>query len=360
MKLALSQLPSTMAAATLLTSVSTCFTLHALEGSRIISAQPDVKDMKFKQLTFFLLLTLLLPAGILGGRAGAQAPEITVPAGFGSLFSAPGITVYEQLENDVDAEVFVQVVDLASGAQVKLLHGPIVEPGQGEGVYGGDNPRFDRQYLPTVWAEFLAEQEDAVCLVNGGYFRDTESGVRVNPTTLSFPLKRAGVVVSEGHDSYRFYRHRRMLALWPQHAEIMRLDVGELYSSTAAEIVVGLGERAVVRATERLGRTFIGVADGDADGIREIVLIYSGEAVTQQEAAATLRAFGALEIMMLDGGGSSQLFCEGQDVIQRSRPLPQTIITVPAGEQAEPGRNWQYLFISGGVPVGPEERMIPR
>lgn len=239
--------------------------------------------------------------------------------------------MYEEARKEVNAEVFVQVVDLAAGAGVELLHGPIVLSGRGDGIYGGDNPRFDRQYLSTVWEGFTAENREAVCLVNGTFFKDTENGFRVNPTTISFPLKRAGAVVSEGHDRYRFYRHRQMLLLWPGRAEIVSLNRWALYNSTAPDIVVGLSPRARVRAGENLGRTFVGVADKDGDGVREQLLIYSGEAATQAEAVAVLRAFGATEMMMLDGGGSSQLLCEGRDVIQRLRPLPQTIITIPAG-----------------------------
>lgn len=301
--------------------------------------------MKNYRLTPLFLLLVLLPGSLLAGRA-APAAGSPLPPGFSPLFTAPGITVYEELDSDVNAEVFVQVVNLAAGARVELLHGPIVFSGQGEGVYGGANPRFDRQYLPAVWEAFTAESGEAVCLVNGTFFKDMENGFRVNPTTLSFPLKRAGVVVSEGHDRYRFYRHRRMFLLWSDRAEIVPLDPRTLYDSPAPDILVGLSPRAAVRAWESLGRTFVGVADGDGDGSRERVLIYSGEAATQAEAEATLRAFGATEMMMLDGGGSSQLFCEGRDVIQRSRPLPQTLITVP-GPAQPPHKEWPHIFCTG-------------
>jgi len=303
---------------------------------------------KYHLTSLILLFLLLLPGGLLAGIAPAAA-DSPVPAGFTPLFTAPGITVYQELENDPNAEVFVQVVDLAAGADVKLLHGPIVVPGRGEGVYGGNNPRFDRQYLPAVWEAFTAENGEALCLVNGTFFKDMENGFRVNPTTLSFPLKQEGVVISEGHDRYRFYRHRRMLLLWSGRAEILPLDRRELYESTAPDILVGLSPRAGVREWESLGRTFLGVADGDGDGTNEQLLIYSGEAATQAEATATLQAFGASEMLMLDGGGSSQLFCEGRDVIQRSRPLPQTIISVPAREQPVPPEAWPHIFCSAPV-----------
>ena len=36
--------------------------------------------------------------------------------------------------------------NLKEGASIKLMHGPIVDEGQGEGVYNGDNPSF---YAPN-------------------------------------------------------------------------------------------------------------------------------------------------------------------------------------------------------------------
>jgi hypothetical protein len=43
-----------------------------------------------------------------------------------------------------------------------------------------------------------------------------------------------------------------------------------------------------------------------------------------------MRAFGATGLLMLDGGGSTQVICEGDGYITQSRPLPQTIITLQA------------------------------
>jgi hypothetical protein len=46
---------------------------------------------------------------------------------------------------------------------------------------------------------------------------------------------------------------------------------------------------------------------------------------TQKEAAKTLYSFGAAKVMMLDGGGSTQLVCGGQAYRYTERALPQAL-----------------------------------
>ncbi|HSM58294.1 MAG TPA: phosphodiester glycosidase family protein [Candidatus Sulfomarinibacteraceae bacterium] len=275
-----------------------------------------------------LFFTALFVGALLAGAPEARTAGLDLPPRFELWTSAPGVEVYES----EDGAEFVQLVDLRSGARLdfwyKLAAGPSpINQGRSEGIYGGNSPAFERHYLASVWEEVAAAE--AVCLANGQFFRDTINGRWVDPTELAFPLKSDGVMVSEGYERYRFRRHRQMLALWPAEAAIMPLNRAALYSSTAPDIIAGLAETASVRSSEPLGRTFVGTADRDGDGRSETVLIYSGEAVTQQEATATLRAFGANAVMMLDGGGSNQLLCEGSSLINRVRPLPQMIATVP-------------------------------
>lgn len=255
---------------------------------------------------------------------------LDLPPRFELWTSAPGVEVYESEEGTE----FVQVIDLRSGARLdfwyRLATGPSpINQGRSEGIFGGNSPAFERHYLPSVWEEAVANE--ALCLANGQFFRDTINGRWVDPTELAYPLKSDGVMVSEGYERYKFRRHRQMLALWPAEASIMPLNRAALYGSTAPDIIAGLAETAPVRSSESLGRTFVGTADRDGDGRSETVLIYSGEAATQREAAGTLRAFGANAVMMLDGGGSNQLLCEGSSLINRVRPLPQMIATVPGG-----------------------------
>lgn len=273
----------------------------------------------------FLLLALTFPFR-------ASAVPAAVPEPFSLFLSAPGVLVYGN-ETEEGAEEYVQLLDLNAGAQLAFWHGPIQDAGHGEGQFGGASPRIERHYLPDMWPMLQTRYPEMVCLANGQFFRDTVNGMWLNPTQLAFPLKSDGIVISEGYERRRFRQQRVMLEIWDTHAAIGDFSRSTFYASTAPDVIVGLEEQARVRAAEELGRTLVGVGDRDGDGRHEIVLVYSGAAATQARATSVLREFGAQEIMILDGGGSAQLSCEGASYIKRVRPLPQMIATVAADSQ---------------------------
>jgi len=284
------------------------------------------------------LLTTLMAWALLGAfvmtawatpDVDAPPPPITPPDDFTPAAAAPGVHVYHRHRDDGAME-YVQIVDLSSGARLDLLHGPIADPGSGRGIYGGNSPRIRRQFLSFIWGALSADDSGILCLANGQFFLDTRNGAWVDPTELAFPVKSDGAILSEGYERWKFRGRKVMLEIWPGRATISPFSVFDLYHSSAPDIIVGLAERARVRSWEALGRTYVGVADADRDGLREILLLYSATAATQDTAVATLRAFGARELIMLDGGGSTQLMCQGQSFIFRARPLPQTIATIPA------------------------------
>jgi hypothetical protein len=63
-------------------------------------------------------------------------------------------------------------------------------------------------------------------------------------------------------------------------------------------------------------------------------LIFSTKSARQVDAARVLRSFGADKVMMLDGGGSAQLLCDGKDYVQSDRPVPQAIaVFAGSGQQ---------------------------
>lgn len=299
---------------------------------------------------FAALLGLLVWAVAVLASPGIAAPARSqpdsLPAGFALELSGRGIQVYlsaeieeEGAEGEGEASAegeervlrreLVQVVDLSSGARVALHHGPVVGRSRGAGIYGGPNPDIERQYLETIW-QFVAAHPDTFCVSNGAFFLDMEGGSRVNPTVLSFPLKRDGVVISEGDDERRFRNARLMLQLWDDHAEIGLLSRQAFYDSSAPDVVAGLSPHAPLRSYAQVGRSWMGTADHDGDGLHETVYLYSGLAVTQRHVEEVLRAFGATDMVMLDGGGSTQLICGGEGYIMQSRPLPQTIVTLQA------------------------------
>ena len=314
--------------------------IHVLEKALIIT---------FMTAHTKILLTALIACALLGAFAvtagatpdiDAPPPPIRPPDGFTPAAFAPGVHVYHR-HGDHGAFEYVQIVDLSSGARLDFLHGPIVDPGAGRGIYGGNSPSFNRQFLSAIWESLPAGDPEAadagaanaavLCLSNGQFFLDTRNGAWVDPTELAFPVKSNGVILSEGYERWKFRSKRVMLEIWPGGwATISPYSGFAFYRSTAPDIMVGLSEQARVRSLEELGRTYVGVVDGDGDGLREIILLYSATAATQEMAVATLRSFGARELMMLDGGGSTQLLCQGQSFVFRARPLPQTIATIPA------------------------------
>lgn len=281
----------------------------------------------------------LLLLGLVGARS---ARARALPDAFELFFTAPGVLVYGNEEVE-EAYEYVQILDLSAGARLEFWYGDLTPAPRGGGLFGGASPTFKRHYLPDVWLSLAAEEPDMLCLVNGQFFRDTVDGMWVDPTELAFPLKHDGVIVSEGYERRRFRSNRAMLQLWSDHAAIDSLNRQALYNSTAPNIIAGLDEEARIRPGEKLGRTMIGVGDGDGDGRHERLFIYSGAAATQRHAMATLRAFGAQQIMILDGGGSAQLSCAGYSYIRRIRPLPQMIATIPASSAQPAGLERQAV-----------------
>ncbi len=243
----------------------------------------------------------------------------TPPPGFELVDSAPAVELYRK-DYPGGTPDFVQVIDLSGGARLSLLHGPIAEPGAGQGAYGGGNPRFSRQPLQQVWDSFAAGDGQAFCLVNGAFFSTDE-----DPTPLAFPLKVGGEVVSQGYGANEYPDQKLMLELWPDHALISPLSADALASSSAPQILAGLSEEADKSPDALVGRTFAGVQDGDGDGQAETVLIFSSKTSTQSDAAGVLRGFGAQQVIMLDGGESAQLICRNNPLVYSSRSLPQTI-----------------------------------
>lgn len=279
------------------------------------------------------LLCFILLAALLQAAPARSASRLALPDGFELWLTAPGVIVYGN-ETVAEAQEYVQVIDLGAGARLHFWHGPVSSTQRSIGLFGGSSPSFERHYLPDVWLSLSATEPDMLCLANGQFFRDTVNGMWVNPTELAFPLKAEGVVISEGYEQRRFRNQRVMLQLWSHHASLSPLTRQAFYSSTAPSIIAGLHEEARVRPTEELGRTLLGVGDGNGDGFKEQLLIYSGAAATQAHALRTIRAFGAQEAMWLDGGGSAQLACEGASYINRIRPLPQMLATIPAARHA--------------------------
>jgi hypothetical protein len=251
-------------------------------------------------------------------------PLTDIPSDFYLLDAAQGVQLYRKDYANGSPD-FVQVIDLSQGARVELLHGEITEARPEKGSFGGPDPRMTSPALQTYWSQITGQEKDAFCVTNGTFFYMPEY-----PTRLSFPLKVSGQVISEGWGIDTYIGEHLMLELWPERADIQELSAEALYDSQAPDILGGLTEVANKRAKFAVGRTFVGVDDHDGDRQYEILLILNTQTAVQSGAAQVLRDFGAEKVMMLDGGGSTQLLCRSGYFINSDRPIPQALAIIAA------------------------------
>lgn len=272
---------------------------------------------------FFLVPLFLLVATPMAVWARPLTSQ--APSGFILVSSAPGVELY-RMDYPGGSPDYVQVVNLNQGAHVKLLHGDVSESRPGQGVYGGDDPRLLSQRLIQYWNGTSSQDEGAFCVFNGQFFFMPEY-----PTRLPFPLKVDGVIVSDGYGINDHVGEKLILELWSDRADIRELTKETLYSSSAPNIVAGLTEDGRKSPTKYVPRTFMGIDDRSGDGEFDTVLVFNTKSARQQDAAQVLREFGADKVMMLDGGGSTQLICQGNGYVNSERLIPQ-VIAVIAGD----------------------------
>ncbi len=282
-------------------------------------------------------------------------PQVDIPAGFRLIDSAWGVSLYRK-DYPNGSPDFVQVLDLSSGARLELLHGTLTEPRPNKGSFGGPDPRMTSPALSTFWNQASENDPQAFCVLNGGFFYMPEY-----PTRLAFPLKVDGEMITEGWGIKTHVGNHLMLELWDDHANIQTMNQARLYASAAPDILGGLTEEANKRIKYAVGRTFVGIDDADSDGNSERVLLLTTRTALQSGAASVLRDFGADAVMMLDGGGSTQLLCKSGWHIQSDRPIPQAVAVIagqPPKIAIEVVRQpeWPVIVVNESVPFEIEVR----
>lgn len=264
-------------------------------------------------------LILAVITGFAAVPARAEVQNSSIPDGFQLILSSVGVQLYRKDYTNGTPD-YVQVINLNRGAEVRLLHGTVNDNNALPGVYGGNDSRFTSLPIKQYWKEIKAKTPRAFCVTSGQFFYMYEY-----PTRLPFPLKVNGKIVSGGYSKGEFTDQKLMLEIWYGEADIRPLTKVDFESSTAPNILGGLKEDARKSPDKYVGRTFIGVADTNLDGKKETILIFSTQSARQKDAADTLRLFGASEVMMLDGGLSTQLLCQGKTYIETERIIPQAL-----------------------------------
>jgi len=260
------------------------------------------------------------------------------PLKFKVLRQTDGVRLYG---NGVD---FVQEIDLGSGASLQLFDDrSIVDWAENQADDYDHFPQYDTgvsvrvesQPLQQHWERLVERWNDrAFSVFNGQFFGSS-------PLQLAFPVKANGTIYTGGYAGDGEYPDRKVMLAIEGEAQILPFpEVGypdNPLFSTVPDLIVGLDELADKGIKRNVGRTFVGVLDRDGNGTTETLFVLTSPRSTQLRASRTLRAFGASDVMMLDGGGSTQLIVGGVEFVRSSdkmrRDIPHSIgVILPEGK----------------------------
>ena len=263
-----------------------------------------------------------------------------------TLAQRRGVTVCQSLP--APTNVYVQIVDLTSGAKLRVMS----QPAAGT-VLGGPSTQFEQKTAKewfwwskanvTTPAEWLL-----VSASNGSFLRDYDG-----TTALSFPEKKWGQVLSTGEDFG--VKKKRVLGFNdPRGGGIQSAHIAEWSTPPSGladfsyvtnrlslyfDATVGFHPTEEGNAAEKTRRTYVGVASPNgcySCWQSRVYVLNSNYGLTLQEARDILvRDFGAMTTIQLDGGGSTQLSWMGNEIIKsndplRNRPVPEALLVYEA------------------------------
>ncbi len=250
----------------------------------------------FWKKAFPIVLGALCFSFVVPVFAQETADTRIAPLGFREILSEPGVTMWQKRNE------YMQVISPHRGATLALLKGDMI-PSDGVGT------NFSRKDLRQWWKEWRRSEPDALTLANGQFFNTANP----DKSPLAFSTKIDGIVYVGYGDESEYQNKKMLLRIGDRHATVEPFndDASSLYDFPEANIIVGLKPDVSKQGNIRRGRTFVGtMANGN-------LLVFTTPAATQRYATRILTAFGAKRdrIMMLDGGGSTQLIHQGELLI---------------------------------------------
>ena len=224
---------------------------------------------------------------------------------------------------------YVQIVDIASGAQVKMLQ------------YKATNDSVPKFWLNTIdewWRQLGDNRSSRVSVVNGQFysfdlnFHPTQPwNLVTDPNPLMFGVKANFHVITEGHpDAIQANRpYLRQLNIGVKRVWTSDID---LHDSSAKHAIVGYNINATPQYNEPNNRTALcalSYISWKPYKYMNVLLVYSGENKTGDQMHEDLKGLGCAQsdIVVLDGGGSTKLITKGAGKVLSGdfRRIPQAI-----------------------------------
>jgi Phosphodiester glycosidase len=246
-------------------------------------------------------ITILSPTGFSKPSIASVAPIASkAPQGFELAVDSAGVQVYRR---DNGLQSYVTVLNLAKG-EMRSLTGEI----KAEKAVGH---RSLLEYWGTAKTH-NSSQREAKVVINGTFF------ARYNqPTDLAFGLKSDGRIVTYGYGLEEFPGLNKTVA-WDGNQIRIEPYAKATFDGKMPNVVGVLDVNAGKRKNQYLPRTFIGSKG-------QQIFIFSSNYAKQIDAVRTLQNFGAESIAMLDGGGSTGLVVDGQEVLKANTRVPHGI-----------------------------------
>jgi hypothetical protein len=215
-------------------------------------------------------------------------------------------------------------VNLEKGGKVDFATGKIVDFGVGKGVFGGNDPSFERNSLENYWTENQKNNPNLFAIFNGSYFRDNSNSA----TEIALPLVVRGEVATDGYASTtEFIGQKEILQIFNKEASIVPFDENNPFENiTAPNAIVSFIEQNPRSSSSKVGRVYAGISDKDKNGSNETIYFLFSKNATQAKMRIIMNYLGVKKMTMLDGGGSTQLIVDSEKIIESGRTIPQVVL----------------------------------
>lgn len=260
--------------------------------------------------------------------------EFSVPSGYLLQSKNDGICIYKGSNN-----VYIQVVDLAGGANVKFAT-------EADGGFSNTVPKYELYYkngIDDYFANGQSKNSNFFSVINAQFF-----DMNKDPTFLSFPVKSNGNIILIGPDmrlnerastDFRTLQIFDQSSSWPAGIKRAAKSVPyynkSQYDKLSGKLIVGFAPYVNygTRKYQSLGRTFVAPVGGmstPSNGEYPILIFAFAQAKTQAQMTSVMKKWGAYDesIIMFDGSHSTQYKdVNGLKVTGQYRPVPMVFET---------------------------------